>query len=391
MKHGFYAAFAALLVAFAVPGRSAAATCTIDQSLTRQVMRGFGGASVWHGQLTTAECDALFTTLGLGILRVRIDPDGQWTDEIANAKNAQARGAIVMASPWSPPAYMKDNASTVGGSLLPQHYDEYADWLNNFASFIPGLYAVSVQNEPNINVSYESCSWTESQLFDFVVNHAGRITNRLIMPETFNFVPSFCDSILSNPTGASNTAICAYHWYGANRNQLWSQAYNLGKDIWMTEHYDNDQTLDGALATAVEIHKQLTVNFANAYVWWYLRQPGCNLIEPGGSPIHIRGYVMAQWARFVRFGAVRVDASGGANTVYTTAFVNSGKLVVVAVNTGTKAVSQSFTIKNGNAATLSSYTTSATKSLSAGPTYNVNSGTFSVTLDAKSVTTFVQN
>ncbi len=372
-------------------GQLVAATCTIDQTLTRQTIRGFGGASAWHGQLTTAECDALFTTLGLSILRVRIDPDGLWSDEIANAKNAQSRGAIVMASPWSPPAYMKDNVSTVGGALLPQYYDDYVNWLNNFASFIPGLYAVSVQNEPNISVTYESCTWSEAQLYDFIVNHGSRFNNRLIMPETFNFLPSYVDSVLSSPVGAANTAICAYHWYGANHNQLWSQAYNLGKDIWLTEHYDNDQTIDGALSTAVEIHKQLTTNLANAYVWWYVRQPGCNLIEAGGSPIHIRGYVMGQFAKFVRFGAVRVDASGGSNSVYSSAYVNAGKLVIVAINTSSRAVSQTFTIKNGNATSVTPYTTSQTKSMQAGTSYNVVSGSFTSSLDAKSVTTFVQN
>ena len=254
------ATLAAIFFLTLLHGQLVAATCTIDQILTRQTIRGFGGASAWHGQLTTAECDALFTTLGLSILRVRIDPDGLWSDEIANAKNAQSRGAIVMASPWSPPAYMKDNVSTVGGALLPQYYDDYVNWLNNFASFIPGLYAVSVQNEPNISVTYESCTWSEAQLYDFIVNHGSRFNNRLIMPETFNFLPSYVDSVLSSPVGAANTAICAYHWYGANHNQLWSQAYNLGKDIWLTEHYDNDQTIDGALSTAVEIHKQLTTN-----------------------------------------------------------------------------------------------------------------------------------
>jgi glucuronoarabinoxylan endo-1,4-beta-xylanase len=366
-------------------------TCTINQAATRQTIRGFGGSSAWHGYLTDSECDTLFGTLGLSILRVQIDANGFWDPEIANAQKAQARGAIVFASPWSPPAYMKDNQSTVGGSLLPQYYDDYVVWLNTFASNIPGLYALSVQNEPNISVTYDSCSWTEQQLFDFIVNHGAGFNTRLMMPETFNFARFYADSILANPIGAANTDICAYHWYGANRNGLWTEAYNLGKDIWMTEHFSDDQTITGALDTAVEIHKQLTINFANAYVWWFLRQPSCNLIEPGGSSIHIRGYVMAQYAKFVRNGSVRVDATGGATGTYHSAFVNAGKLVIVSINTSSQIRNQTFTISNGNAASVSSYTTSNTKGLQQGATYTVTGGSFTGTLDPKSVTTFVQN
>jgi glucuronoarabinoxylan endo-1,4-beta-xylanase len=384
-------ALAVLLSLIWAGAAEAATTCTIQQSAPRQTIRGFGGSSAWHGYLTDSECNTLFGTLGLSILRVQIDANGVWDPEIANAQKAQARGAIVFASPWSPPAYMKDNQSTIGGRLLPQYYGDYVAWLNSFASNIPGLYALSVQNEPNINVNYDSCTWTEQELFDFIVNHGAGFSTRLMMPETFNYGRFYADSILANPIGAANTDICAYHWYGANRNGLWTEAYNLGKDIWMTEHYSDDQTITGALDTAVEIHKQLTINFANAYVWWYLRQPGCNLIEPGGSVIRIRGYVMAQYAKFVRNGAVRVEAAGGATGTYHSAFVNAGKLVIVSINTSSQPRSQTFTINSGNAASMSSYTTSNTKSLQQGSTYTVTGGSFTGTLDPKSVTTFVQN
>src|SRR5687768_1873403 len=113
---------------------AASATCAINQMATRQTIRGFGGSSAWHGYLTDPECDTLFGTLGLSILRVQIDANGNWGPEIANAQKALARGAIVFASPWSPPAYMKDNQSTIGGSLMPQHYPNYVAWLNSFAS-----------------------------------------------------------------------------------------------------------------------------------------------------------------------------------------------------------------------------------------------------------------
>jgi glucuronoarabinoxylan endo-1,4-beta-xylanase len=275
--------------------KGTSSSCTINLTNLKQVIRGFGGSSAWHGQLTDADCDKLFTTLGLSMLRVRIAPDGNWADEIANAQKATARGAIVFGSPWSPPAYMKDNNNTVDGSLLPQYYGDYANWLNSFTDAMNNngvpLYAVSVQNEPNINVTYESCSWTSAQMFNFMVNNAGVINTRVMMPETFNYLPSYADPILNAPAGAANTDICAHHWYGVNQNYLWTNAYNKGKDIWMTEYYSNDQSLDAAIATAVDVHKYLTINYGNAYVWWWVKNLDCNLITD--TDIKKRGYVQS--------------------------------------------------------------------------------------------------
>jgi len=367
-----------------------ATAATINLASEKQVIRGIGAATVWQGLLTANENNALWSTLGLSLCRVRIDPYGNWSDEIANAQAAQARGAIVFASPWSPPPQWKSNNDTVGGYLLPQNYGAYRDWLNSFASQVPGLYAISVQNEPNINVTYESCTWTEQQMFDFIVNYGGGFTTRLIMPETFNYLKTFCDSILANPTGAANTDIYAYHWYGANRYGLNTQAFDLGKEIWMTEYFNDDQTIAGAIGTAVDIHKQLTINLANAYCWWWVREPACNLIGPDASYINPRGYVMGQFAKFVRPGSIRVDVTGTPNNVYVTAYKNAGKLVIVAINAGSKNVVENFTITNGSVASLASYSTSASTSLTPGPGYTVVNGAFSAPLPPKSITTFVQ-
>ena len=374
----------------ATKGGSGTTGSTIDLAALKQVIRGFGGSSAWHGQLTDADCDKLFTTLGLSILRVRIDPDSNWTDEILNAQKATARGAIVFASPWSPPAYMKDNHSTVAGSLLPAYYGGYANWLNSFANAMNNngvpLYAVSVQNEPNINVSYESCSWTSTQMLNFMVNNAGTINTRVMMPETFNYLPTYADPILNNATGAANTDICAHHWYGANKNQLWTNAYNKGKDIWMTEFYDNDQSLNGAIATAVDIHKFLTINNDNAYVWWYVKNRDCNLITD--TSINKRGYVMAQFSKFVRPGYNRVDVVGGTNI---SAYTNGSKAVVVAVNSGTGSITQKFNFQNGTVGSVTPYTTSANKNLAVGTSIAVSGNSFTYTLEPKSVTSFVQD
>ena len=130
----------ALTIATLFPPGLLAATASVDLSGVRQTIRGFGGATAWIGQLTDAEMNTLFGsgpgTIGLSILRVRIAPDRNWTTELENARKATARGAIVMATPWTPPASMKTNNNVVGGELRTSDYANYANYLNSFVSYL---------------------------------------------------------------------------------------------------------------------------------------------------------------------------------------------------------------------------------------------------------------
>ena len=119
------------------------ASVKVDLAATKQIIRGFGAASAWCGSISDTNMDILFKDMGLSILRVRIAPseiwkaapvlvDSGWTVELYNAKKASARGAIVIATPWTPPASMKTNNSLVGGELKPEEYANYAQYLKAF-------------------------------------------------------------------------------------------------------------------------------------------------------------------------------------------------------------------------------------------------------------------
>src|SRR5262249_58486604 len=118
------------------------------------------------------------------------------------ARTRPARASLVLAQPWTPPASMKTNNNVVGGSLKTSEFANYANYLNSFASFLASngapLYAISVQNEPDIMVTYESCDWTSPQLLSFARNNAGAISTRVIMSESFHFDKTFTDPILND-------------------------------------------------------------------------------------------------------------------------------------------------------------------------------------------------
>jgi glucuronoarabinoxylan endo-1,4-beta-xylanase len=387
---------AALTIASVFTPGLLAATASVDLSSVRQTIRGFGGASVWLGQLTDAEMNTLFGsgpgTIGLSILRVRIAPDRNWNDELQNARKATARGAIVLATPWTPPASMKTNNNVVGGALKTSEYANYANYLNSFVSYLSSngapLYAISVQNEPDISVTYESCDWTAAQLLDFARNNAGVISTRVLMSESFHFDKNYTDPILNDSAARANADIIGGHIYGSGLSD-YPLARSYGKEVWMTEHLNTDTSVTGVIQTAKEITDCMAVGNYNAYIWWYLRR-FYGPIDDNGARTK-RGCVMAQFARWVRPGFVRVNATYNPNTgVYVSAYKSGAKVVIVAVNNGANPVSQTFSVTGGAApATFNRYRTSASEDLATLSAISVSGGSFTTALPGQSITSFV--
>lgn len=155
----------------------------------------------------------------------------------------------------------------------------------------------------------------------------------------------------------------------------------------MTEHLELSTDWAGALATGKEIHDCLAVANFNCYLWWYLRRYYGPLGEDG--VITKRGHVMSQYAKFVRPGYARVEASSNpAEDVFVSAY-KGDKLVVVAINLGASSARQRFSLRGAAPASLVPWVTSETQNMASGRPMAVEAGSFEAELPAKSVTTFV--
>ncbi len=394
-------ALVALMLFATAASPVSAATATIRVDERHQTIRGFGGATVFQppdlpASLTEAEMDALFGNgpgqIGFSILRIRVAPDDEWRAiELAHARGARARGAAVIATPWSPPAEMKSNNSLVDGYLLPSRYADYARYLNDFALYMAAegapLEAVSVQNEPDIDVDYESCDWTPAQMLEFCRDHAGAITaTRLIAPESFQFRRAMSDPILNDATALANVDIIGGHIYGGGL-RAYPLAAERGRELWMTEYLELSTDWAGALQTGRQMHQGLADAGFSAFIWWYLRRYYGPLGEDG--VVTKRGYVMSQFAKYIRPGYVRVGApSSPTASVYVSAYARE-TLVIVAVNLSASSVSQEFSIAGGSVRSVTPWTTSVTLNMAEQPAITVSEGVFAATLPASSVTTFV--
>jgi len=158
----------------------------------------------------------------------------------------------------------------------------------------------------------------------------------------------------------------------------------------MTEHYLNsdDDITKTIMPVAKEIHDCMVTGNMNAYIYWWITWP--NGLANSSGTIFKRAYVIGQFSKYIRPGYTRVDASATpATNVYVSAYTGDDNVVIVAVNTGTSAVSQKFAIQNGTVAQFTSTSTSTSTNMAAGSSSTVSGGSFTASLPAQSITTFV--
>ncbi|MEU9834815.1 cellulose binding domain-containing protein [Streptosporangium sp. NPDC048047] len=388
---------------------AAAATAVIDPSVRRQTIRGFGGMAhaAWIGDLTAAQRDTAFGTgegrLGFSVLRIPVgESQSDWSRDLATAKRAAELGVTVFASPWNPPASMIETftrgSQTNAKRLRYDQYAAYAQHLNAFNAYMRdngvNLYGISVQNEPDY--AHDWTWWTPTEMVRFLRENAGSINTRVIAPESFQYLKNMSDPILNDPVALANVDIIGAHLYGtpySNFPYPLFQQKGAGKELWMTEVYhpnssDSADLWPQALDVGEHIHHAMVDAEFQAYVWWYIRRSYGPMREDG--QISKRGAMMAHFARFVRPGYVRIGATANpASNVYVSAYRGGDTIVIVAVNKATSAVSQQFTVANTAISGASSWLTDASRNVAPQGAVPVSNGSLTVTLPARSVTTFV--
>jgi glucuronoarabinoxylan endo-1,4-beta-xylanase len=446
------AALVAVFILFLGGFRSATAqSATVNWSNVHQVIDGFGASDAFqNGSMSSANQSFFFGTgsgqLGLSVLRVEVTSNSPSApgdcssvsascagSYVGDMQAAMANGARVYASPWSPPAQYTTNGSVNcqsgggGGSLSTSSYGAYATWLSNYVQSLKSqginLYAISVQNEPDMCMSYDSAVWSAADIDTFVKSNLGPtfaaqgLSTQIFAPEASAYsatvgLGSSCgsDSSCNQYIGGIN-----WHEYGSSFNNTSSIGANpypsgwpTGKKYWETEAscgngfgpsfcesgFNTDIT--DALDWGAIVDQRIAVDGANAWLYWWLieRNPSDDeALSDGGSNIPKRAYMLGQYAKFVRPGYYRIDAThqpqqGVSISAYRDTGTNT--IVIVATNYNNSSVSQQFSLTNApQFSSVTPTTTSASLSLAAQASVSVSKDAFTYTLPANSITTFV--
>jgi len=363
-----------------------AATITVNTAVRNQYIRGFGGMSnVWTSPaLKMEEIDTLFNPegLGLNIFRICIYP---YMDDLFNGiepgpsdnpdahkdyynmvRQAKKHGALILASPWTPPAEWKTNGSLSGGSLMKEHWGDYAqhlkDYIKRMSDNNAAIDYISTQNEPDFALSYGGCEWTGEEMRDFVKQYGRYIAPadggvKLMPGESYQFRDAFYDPMYNDSAAMAAIDVIAGHIFGAGLRRH-TKAINAGKEVWMTEHninsgyglYERDYQWQRVWVFIKEIHDCM-VNDFNTYIWFYLKRfysfigDGSEYGTIEGKPL-FRGYAMSHYAKYAT-GKTRVDANlnmteGTNSDVFVTAYESDKEITLVLFNQGDTDVGQLY-------------------------------------------------
>lgn len=291
----------------------------------------------------------------------------------ATAVNPQIR---FMGSPWSPPAWMKTGNSLNGGSLKPENYPAYADYLvkaiRAYQQEGIALTDLTVQNEPEFATSYPSTSMTSAQQADFLkvldpkLTAAGLPTNILAYDHNWDH-PNYPLDVFSRTAGISRVIGAAFHCYGGQVSAQ-QQVVAAGKRVFFTECSGTDSAdTSRTFADTLRWHAENLVvqNFRHGgetVLTWNLaldRDGGphqghctnrCNgVVEIAGGNVtrNAEYYVLGHVSKFVKPGATRIGStSQGAGGVQNVAFQNpDGSRVAYVLNTASAA--QRFSLTDG--------------------------------------------
>jgi glucuronoarabinoxylan endo-1,4-beta-xylanase len=386
-------------------GSAMSGDVTVNLASLQQKISGFGASTAWNSAMSAADAATLWSTTtgaGLSLHRVRIDYTNGQTSEVNIAKMAVGYGVTVWATPWTPPLADKSNDNAVEGTLT--NGPAYATFLTGFVSYMKGqgvpIYAVSAGNEPDANVTYESCVYTGATMDAFISSNMGPAFAgsgvKIMAPETQNWCtfPDFEPTLVKD----SYVSIIATHEYGCSP-QAYPDIAQAGKEFWETEIYDpvtaEDPGMGSALRVAKLINDAMTIASMNAWHYWWVYPSTTDngaLWDKGTNAASKRLWVEGNYARFVRPGFQRVGTSGTAPAgVLLSAYTNpaDGTVVVVAINNNTGGTLISFYLSGGAPCTVTPYVTDASNNLGSSAAYSVVGARFSAILGAQSVTTFV--
>lgn len=291
-------------------------------------------------------------------------------------------GLNLIASPWSPPGWMKTNGEmNNGGKLRPECAGVWARFLVRYLGELAAAgapaWALTVQNEPAAVQVWDSCIYSGEEERDFVRDHLGpalqasplKDMKLIVWDHNKDILYERAAAVLNDPKAAQYVWGVGLHWYGGEQPEQLELTHAAWPDkpLVFTEGCWEQGAKPGQWDRG-ERYAQHIINDLNhwvtAWVDWNLA------LDLRGGPNHVgnfcdasvlvdteRGEVLYQtshtyighFSRFIRPGAVRLGSRvpRGLSHLRTTACRNlDGSLVTVLLNTSEETLSVLLELEN---------------------------------------------
>jgi glucosylceramidase len=272
----------------------------------------------------------------------------------------------ILASPWTAPAWMKDNDKVKGGTLKKEFYGDYAHY---WVLYLQGMQAhgihidaLTIQNEPENPKNTPSMVLSAQQEADFIGRYLGpALTAAHLKTKIIGFDhncdhPEYPETILRDPAAARYTDGSGFHLYLGQISALTTvhDAFPQ-KNIYFTEQMVVAWPHATDFSIAEPVSKLIIgapENWSRNVLLWNLAADPQNgpHTSDGGCPMcsgaitldgdHVTRllayYTAAQASKFVPPGSVRIGSEAGADSLPHVAFRTPDKRRVLIVSNNTK-------------------------------------------------------
>ncbi len=269
----------------------------------------------------------------------------------------------IIASPWSPPIWMKTNAASMGGHLLEKYYATYANYFVKYIQAMKqkgiNINAITLQNEPEHGGNNPSLLMDATEQATFLAKYVGpqlnaaHLKTEVILFDHNADHPNYPISILNNAAAKKFASGSAFHLYLGSETAL-SEVHKSHPDkkILFTEQWTG---ANGEFGGDLMWHLEHIVigainNWTAAVIEWNLAADAMfNPHTPGGcteckGAFTIQGddvsrnvsyYIIGQASKFIPVGSIRAALQSNNAAIKTTGFVlPNGKNAGLFVNTG---------------------------------------------------------
>ena len=292
---------------------------------------------------------------------------------IKKAMATIGKDATFYISPWSPPAFMKDNKSKLqGGKLLPEFSQS---WANYYVKYIDALqkegipvWGLTIQNEPMAKQRWESCIFSAEDERDFLKNYLGPTLKKsgygdkkiIVWDHNRDLISQRATTIFDDPEANKYVWGIGFHWY-----ENWSggeQMYNNIAEVHEMYPSKNLIFTEGCVekfdakkyqlwANGERYGKSMINDFNNGTVAW---TDWNILLDQNGGPNHVQNfcfapihgdtatgeliytpsyYFLGHFSKFIDKGAKRISSVASRSQLLTTSFINpDGKVATIVMN-----------------------------------------------------------
>jgi len=211
----------------------------------------------------------------------------------------------IMASPWSPPAWMKTNGQMNHGGKLKEEFRDtwaiyYCKYINAYEKEGIPIWGISVQNEPAAKQTWDSCIYTAEEERDFIRNYLGPALKSknlldkklIIWDHNRDIMVERARTVLNDPEAAKYVWGTGFHWYNGDHFDAVQQVHDEfpDKELIFTEGCQEN----GPHIGSWDLGERYATSIINDLNRWTSAWIDWNLIlDENGGPNHVGNYCSA--------------------------------------------------------------------------------------------------